>query len=243
MADLVPRWWNWSFSKKTLHVWQWLLMSVMCEGESSFLFLVPHPNTDWTNFVPFETLLFSHWIVDKLKSFDQFPFENKLHSAICVVELNYLIIFAFVVVCGKLSHFVGIFRMVCGEPSWLVSHSCKQKRKNSYSLLSTKYMLMKLTSDLLSTCTDTYLGLTHELCTTNWKNQPIMRWCKTQSSAAAPDAMCYFNIKISIFWFPAKSKCHSTLWFLYLSLFWLLNWRLNDSIGPEGSEQVEVCKL
>lgn len=78
--------------------WVWCV-----KEESSFLFLVPHPNTDWTSFAPFETFLFSHWIVDKLKSLDQFPFENKLYSALCVVELNYLIIFAFVVVCGNLS--------------------------------------------------------------------------------------------------------------------------------------------
>lgn len=49
------------------------------------------------------------------------------------------------------------------------------------------------------------------------------------SSAAAPDAMCHFNIRISIFGFPDNgSMVH------VFSSVWLLNWRLADSSGAWG---------
>lgn len=188
-------------------------MSVMCEGESSFLFLVPHPNTDWTNFAPFETLLFSPWIVDKLKSLDQFLFENKLYSALCVAELNYLIIFAFVVVCGNLSCLILLaYSGWCLEnPAdlCLIPPNKKGKTPTHFCPLNRCWWNWHLTF-CLHAQTQIWDWLMSSAQQTE-KNLPIVRWCKTQSSAAAPDVIRYFNIKISIFWFPAKSKCHSAI--------------------------------
>lgn len=66
------------------------------------------------------------------------------------------------------------------------------------------------------------------------KNQPTMiRWDE-QSSAAAPDTMCHFKMKISICLFSVKTKCHSTFCAPVFGSIWLLNWRLGDSSRAWG---------
>lgn len=191
ITDLVPCWWNRSFSNKTLHEHQRLMMSVTCERECSSLFFLLRRNRiscihsstskhSLKQLCPLWDFVIFQWFVDKLKRRCWILLWKYVAVSFMCGWLNYFIMFAFVVVSGNLTRAASCL-ILLAVSGWCVENlhravvllflspaNKKGKTPPRFCPLNRCWWNWHLTFCLH---VQTNLRLNHELCTTNWKNK------------------------------------------------------------------------